>query len=92
MVPSTAGLRLKWQTSPWAHEKLDDQRVPVIGYKRIKDLRSLNMNYYLVTGGLLSIVEPSSGVNQLCQQFPNWLALFPNLVRIEKQKQTKRDC
>ena len=34
-----------------------DQRAPQIGYERIKSLRSLAMKNYLVTGGLLSLVE-----------------------------------
>ena len=34
-----------------------DQRAPKIGYEGIKSLRSLDMKNYLVTGGLLSLVE-----------------------------------
>ena len=38
-------------------KKSIDQRAPQIGYERIKSLRSLAMKNYLVTGGLLSLVE-----------------------------------
>ena len=38
-------------------KKLIDQRAPQIGYEGIKSLRSLAMKNYLVTGGLLSLVE-----------------------------------
>ena len=38
-------------------KKSVDQRVPQIGYEGIKSLRSLAMKNYLVTGGLLSLVE-----------------------------------
>ena len=34
-----------------------DQRAPQIGYEGIKSLRSLDTKNYLVTGGLLSLVE-----------------------------------
>ena len=38
-------------------KKSIDQRAPQIGYEGIKSLRSLAMKNYLVTGGLLSLVE-----------------------------------
>ena len=38
-------------------KKSVDQRAPQIGYERIKSLWSLAMINYLVTGGLLSLVE-----------------------------------
>ena len=54
-----------WRSSHWHGEggcqrkqkKLIDQKVPQIGYEGIKSLRSLAMKNYLVTGGLLSLVE-----------------------------------
>ena len=41
-------------------KKSIDQRAPQIGYEGIKNLRSLAMKNYLVTGGLLSLVESSN--------------------------------
>ena len=38
-------------------KEIIDQRAPQIEYKGIKSLRSLAMKNYLVTGGLLSLVE-----------------------------------
>ena len=38
-------------------KKSIDQRAPQIGYEGIKSLRSLAMKNYLVTGGLLSLVQ-----------------------------------
>ena len=38
-------------------KKSIDQTAPQIGYEGIKSLRSLAMKNYLVTGGLLSLVE-----------------------------------
>ena len=38
-------------------KKSIDQRVPQIGYEEINSLLSLAMKNYLVTGGLLSLVE-----------------------------------
>ena len=39
-------------------KKLNDQRAPVTRYFQIKELRSLDMKYYPVPGGLLPLVEP----------------------------------
>ena len=39
-------------------KEIKDQRAPVTRYCQIKGLRSLDMKYYLVAGGLPSVVEP----------------------------------
>ena len=60
-----AAFRLRWWCSSHWHwgkcqrkqKKSIDQRAPQIGYEGIKSLRSLAMKNYLVTGGLLSLVE-----------------------------------
>ena len=57
--------RLRWRSSHWhsggrcqrKQKKSIDQRALQIGYEGIKSLRSLAMKNYLVTGGLLSLVE-----------------------------------
>ena len=38
-------------------KKSNDQRAPVTRYYLIKDPQSLDMKYYLVTGGLLSVAK-----------------------------------
>ena len=61
-------LVLRWRFPHWhrgggggecqrKQKKLIDQRAPQIGYEGIKSLRSLAMKNYLVTGGLLYLVE-----------------------------------
>ena len=65
-----AAFRLRWCSSHWhgggggggdgcqqKQKKSIDQRAPQIGYEGIKSLRSLAMKNYLVTGGLLSLIE-----------------------------------
>ena len=60
-----SAFRLRWWRSSHWHrgrcqrkqKKSIDQRAPQIGYEGIKRLRSLAMKNYLVTGGLLSLVE-----------------------------------
>ena len=49
-----AAFRLSCQQK---QKKSIDQRAPQIEYEGIKNLRSLAMKNYLVTGGLLSLVE-----------------------------------
>ena len=48
-----------------------DQRAPQIGYEGIKSLRSLAMKNYLVTGGLLSLVESYNDINYCCRRQPS---------------------
>ena len=64
-----AAFRSKWRSSHWhgggngcqqKQKKSIDQRAPQIGYEGIKNLWSLAMKNYLVTGGLLSLVESSN--------------------------------
>ena len=59
-----AAFRLRSRSSHWhgggcqqKQKKSIDQRAPQIGYEGIKSLWSLAMKSYLVTGGLLSLVE-----------------------------------
>ena len=49
-------------------KKSIDQRAPQIGYEGIKSLRSLAMKNYLVTGGLLSLVESSNKLHYQLQR------------------------
>ena len=65
-----AAFRLRWRSSHWhggngcqqKQKKSIDQRAPQIGYEGIKSLRSLAMKNYLVTGGLLSLVESYNNI------------------------------
>ena len=67
-----AAFRLRWCSSHWhgggnecqqKQKKSIDQRAPQMGYEGIKSLRSLAMKNYLVTGGLLSLVESYNKTN-----------------------------
>ena len=59
-------------------KKSNDQRVPVIEYEEVKKLRSLNMNYQLMTGELSSLVESYNNLlfvtselfKKFCNQYP----------------------
>ena len=46
-----------------------DQRAPQIGYEGIKSLWSLDMKNYLVTGGLLSLIESNNNVYYLLTNY-----------------------
>ena len=76
--------RLRWRSSHWRggngcqqkQKKSIDQRAPQIGYEGIKSLRSLAMKNYLVTGGLLSLVESYNNIyyqTSFCQIPPDIL-------------------
>ena len=51
-------------------KKSVDQRAPQIGYEGIKSLRSLAMKNYLVTRGLLSLVESYNNKNYIAYVVP----------------------
>ena len=60
-----AYLRLVAGRSPKCQRKQmksNYQRVPVTGYHQIKELRSLDMKYYVVSVGRLSLVQPSNSL------------------------------
>ena len=59
-LPAAAKLRLVVGRSGDVSEKTKksiNQRAPATRYYQIKELQSLHMKYYLVAGGLLSLVE-----------------------------------
>ena len=75
-----AAFRLRWRSSHWhgggngcqqKQKKSIDQRAPQIGYEGIKSLRSLAMKDYLVTRGLLSLVESYNNINYHSFSGPN---------------------
>ena len=94
-----AALRLRWwwRSSHWhgggyqrKRKKSINQRSPQIGYEGIKSLQSLAMKNYLVTRGLLSLVESCNNREYRCHE--NFFGSKSKHFSVKSIKVTKADC